>query len=382
MKKFDLNDYTLIGIVGSLLVTGIIILASVSTIYSQEKFGDPYYFLTRQIIYIVIGLFLGFLAYKIKLSLIKKWSSFILIGNMILLAMVFVPGIGFASGGARRWIQLGPLMAQPAELLKLSFIIFLSAWMVKITDSSSSRKRKKKKGTNLSDIHPIIVCSTFFILSAVILRFQPDISSLAVIFSITLIIYFLSGAPIWHSVAISGIGFAGLALIIKMAPHTINRIIVFLDPGRDPMGIGYQIKQASIAIGSGGLFGLGLGMSKQKLGFLPEIMSDTIFATFAEETGFIGSIFLVSLFTALLWSGFKISKSSTDKFCSLVAAGITSWIIIQAFVNMGAMLGIFPLTGIAMPFISYGGSHLITELVAIGLLLNISKNRNNIIRTN
>ncbi len=379
MKKLDLNDYALIATVGALLMAGIIILASVSTIYSQERFGDPYYFLMRQIVYIVVGSLLGFVAYKIKLGLIRKWSSFILIANMILLAAVFIPGIGFASGGAKRWVQLGPFMAQPAEFLKLSFIVFLSAWMANIADRSS--KKKKKKKNNLSDLHPIIVCLSFFALSAAILKFQPDISSLAVIFAITIIIYFLSGAPIWHTAGLAGAGLVGLALVIKMAPHTINRILVYLDPGHDPMGIGYQIKQASIAIGSGGIFGLGLGMSKQKLGFLPEIMSDTIFATFAEETGFVGSLTLVSLFVAFLWIGFKISKGSADRFCSLAAAGITSWIIIQAFVNMGAMLGILPLTGIALPFISYGGSHLITELAAVGLLLNISRNRNNIIRT-
>lgn len=377
MKKFDINDHTLLATVGALLMTGIIILASVSSVYSQDRFGDPYHFLTRQMMYIVIGSLLGLIVYHVKLEFIKKWSSFILIANLLLLVAVFIPGIGFASGGAKRWVQLGPFMAQPAEFLKLSFIVFLSAWMVKIIDSESSKKRRKKRDP--ADLHPIIVCVSLFAISAAILRFQPDISSLAVIFAITLIIYFLSGAPIWHTAAIFGAGVAGLGLVIKMAPHTINRILVFLDPGHDPMGLGYQIKQASIAIGSGGLFGLGLGMSKQKLGFLPEIMSDTIFATFAEETGFIGSMILVSLFVAFLWIGFRISKSSADKFCSLAAAGITSWIIIQAFVNMGAMLGILPLTGIAMPFISYGGSHLVTELAAIGLLLNISKNRNNII---
>ena len=380
MKKLDINDYTLIATVGTLLITGLIILASVSTVYSQNMFGNPYHFLTRQIIFILIGSLLGFIAYNIKLGLIKKWSFFILIANLILLAAVFIPGLGFTAGGATRWLQLGPFMVQPAEFLKLSFIIFFSAWIVKIIDSRSSKKRRGEK-KNFSDFHPIIICLSLFTISAAILIFQPNISSLAVIFAVTLIIYFLSGTPIWHTVAIFAAGIAGLGLVIRIAPHIANRILVFLEPGYDPMGLGYQIKQASIAIGSGGLFGLGLGMSRQKLGFLPEVISDSIFAVFAEETGFVGSIILVSLFVVFLWMGFKISKTSADKFCSLAAAGITSWITIQAFVNMGAMLGILPLTGIAMPFISYGGSHLVTELVAVGLLLNISKNKNNIIKT-
>ena len=379
MKKFNINSYALVATVGALLMIGIVILASVSTIYSQKIFGEPYHFLIRQIIHIIFGCFLGLIMYKIKLELIKRWSSYILIANLILLAAVFIPGIGFAAGGASRWIKLGPFMAQPAEFLKLSFVIFLSAWLANIAELRLSKKKKKKR--KISDFRPIIICLPLFIITAIILYFQPDISNLAVIVATALIIYFFSGVSIWNTMAIFGMGLAGLGLVMKMAPHTVNRILIFMNPGYDPMGLGWQVKQISIAIGSGGLFGLGLGMSKQKFGFLPEIMSDTPFAIFAEETGFIGSIILISLFIAFLWIGFEISRTSTDKFCSLAAVGITSWIIIQTFVNIGAMLRVLPMTGIALPFISYGGSHLVTELMAVGLLLNISKNRNNIIKT-
>ncbi len=367
MSKINLNSYLLLVTVVCLLLIGIIILTSVSTVYSQEKFGNPYHFLFHQLAHMVAGLIAAFAVYKIRLDFLKKYSTFLFIGNIILLAAVFIPGLNFATKGAKRWIQLGPVTLQPVEFLKLSFIIFLSAWMAKLAQSNFKKKRK-------GAMHPIVICVSLFLITALMLFFQPDLSSLAVIGAIMVIIYFLSETPSWHIILLLLVLGLGFFYVVRAAPHASNRIAVYLDPDYDPMGLGYQVRQVQIAIGSGGLFGLGVGMSNQKFGFLPEIMSDTIFATFAEETGFLGSSLLLALFLSFLWVGFKISRESTDRFNSLAAAGITSWIIIQAFVNMGAMLRIIPLTGIAMPFISYGGSHLIAELMAIGLLLNISNN--------
>lgn len=364
------NNYAkiIIALVSSIILIGIIILTSVSTIYSQQKFGTPYHFLARQIIYFVIGIFGAYIIYKIDLEKIKKYSLFLVLANTALLAAVFLPGIGWGSGGAKRWIILGPLQLQPAELLKLTFIIFAATWLTKAVESLS--KNKKFAFNNLRHLG---VCCAVFLVIAIILKKQPDISSLAVLLSIFFIMLFVSGLPLRYFIGITTLGLAGLILIILKAPHTLQRVETFLNPTEDPLGAGYQLRQAAIAIGSGGLFGLGLGMSKQKMGFLPEILSDTIFATFAEETGFIGCIILISLFLALTWTGFSIAKTSKDKFSSLTAVGIVSWISIQAFVNISAMLGIVPLTGIALPFISYGGSHLIAELLSIGLLLNITK---------
>ncbi len=160
----------------------------------------------------------------------------------------------------------------------------------------------------------------------------------------------------------------------QLAPYRVNRLLVFFNPGIDPMGIGYQLKQSLIAVGSGGITGVGLGMSIQKLGFLPQPISDSIFAVFSEEAGFVGSLFLIFLFLIFLWRGLKIAKETGNRFCQLTALGITSWIVIQAFVNIGAMIGILPLTGIPLPFIGYGGSALVTTLIGAGILLNISKN--------
>jgi cell division protein FtsW len=359
---------TIITLVGSIILIGIIILASVSTIYSQQKLGTPYYFLTRQIIYFLIGIFGAYIIYKIDLEKIKKYSLFVVLANTALIAAVFLPGIGWGSGCAKRWIILGPLQLQPAELLKFTFIIFAATWIAKAVESLS-----KNKKFALDNFRHLGICCGVFLVIAIILKIQPDISSLAVLLSIFFIMLFVSGLPLKYFTGLITLGLAGLVLIILTVPHTLKRVQTFFNPTEDPLGAGYQLRQAAIAIGSGGLFGLGLGMSKQKMGFLPETLSDTIFATFAEETGFIGCIILVSLFLALAWTGFSIAKSSKDKFSSLAATGIVSWISIQAFVNISAMLGIVPLAGIALPFISYGGSHLMAELFAIGLLLNITK---------
>jgi cell division protein FtsW len=185
--------------------------------------------------------------------------------------------------------------------------------------------------------------------------------------------YFFSGTPLWHTIFLILMGLGSLSALIKFKPYRFNRLLVFLRPETDPMGIGYQIKQALITVGSGGLFGLGLGMSHQKFGFLPQPISDSIFSIFAEETGFLGSAILLFLFLIFFWRGLKISKESPDKFSQMVALGISLWIIMQSFVNIGSMIGILPLSGIPLPFISYGGTHFVAEMVGIGILLNISK---------
>jgi len=352
-----------------LLVLGILVLASVSASLSQEKFGTTYYFLNRQILWIIVGVILAFLVFKIPLNFLKKWAPILLLINVVLLAMVFLPKIGITFFGATRWLNLGPISFQPSEFLKLTFILYLAAWLTTRTEKISALKKQKEFSQTL--IAFLIVSG----LISLLLIFQPDISTLGVIILVAGIIYFLANTPLWHSLLIVLIGSGVLLTLIKLAPYRVARLLVFLKPETDPMGIGYQIKQSLIAVGSAGIFGLGLGMSRQKFGFLPASISDSIFAIFSEETGFIGGLILISLFLIFLWRGFKIAKESKDKFSQLTALGISSWITLQAFVNIGSMIGILPLTGIPLPFISYGGSALISELIGVGILLNISKQK-------
>ncbi|MFC1663774.1 putative lipid II flippase FtsW [Patescibacteria group bacterium] len=361
-------DYILIGATALLIVLGILVLGSASSLISQEKFGESYHFLNHQILFgLIPGLILAFLAFHIKLDFLKKWAPFLLLANLILLAMVFLPVIGFGTGGATRWISLGQFSFQPSEFLKLTFIFYLAAWLSGRTEKITSPKSKKHFSKTLIAFLAIIALISLFLI------LQPDISTLGIIVFTGTLMYFSAQTPLWHTVLIILMGMGGLISLIKIAPYRANRLLIFLNPETDPMGLGYQIKQSLITIGSGGLFGLGLGLSGQKLGFLPHSVSDSVFAIFAEETGFVGSLILISLFLIFLWQGFKISKSTNDKFSQLLALGITSWIVIQGFVNIGSMIGVLPLTGIPLPFISYGGSALIAELVGVGILLNISK---------
>ncbi len=369
-KNFKKPDYILLSVVGIILALGIIILASVSAPYALEKFGDTYYFLRHQLLWgLIPGLILGFLAFRINLSFLKKIAPAVLLINLILLGMVFLPIIGSQNEGAYRWIGFGKFTFQPSEFLKLTFILYLAAWFASKTEKIDSLKNKRWSSQTLAAF--LMVAGIITIL----LFLQPDVSTLGVILLTALVIYFSSNTPVWHTVLMILLGGGTLFAFVKMASYRANRFLVFFNPEVDPMGIGYQAKQSLIAIGSGGIGGAGLGMSIQKLGFLPQSISDSVFAVFSEETGFVGGIILILLFLIFLWRGFKIAKEAKNKFSQLLAMGITSWIIIQTFVNIGAMIGILPLTGIPLPLISYGGSALVVELVAMGLLLNISSKK-------
>ncbi len=371
MKKRP--DYILLGTILTLIILGILILSSVSASLSQEKFGNTYYFLSHQLLYgFLPGLILAFLAFKTPIVLLKKWAPLVLLVNLLFVAMVFLPKVGTSLGGATRWINFGPFAFQPSEFLKLSFILYLASWLASRTPHQG--KFNEKQSEKIVEFNQTLIAFLLVVgIISLLLVFQPDISTLGVIGVIAVSMYFLSGTPLWQSILMVFLGAGGLFLLIYHAQYRFNRLRVFLNPEIDPMGIGYQIKQALIAIGSGGIFGVGLGMSRQKFGFLPQSVSDAIFAIFAEETGFVGAIFLIIIFLLFFWRGTKIIKLSQDKFTQLTALGITLWITIQGFVNIGSMIGIVPLAGVPLPFISYGGSALIAELAGTGILLNISK---------
>ena len=356
-------DLVLLGVVVTLLVLGIIILASTSASFSYKRFGNTYYFLQHQLLFgLLPGLILGYLAFRLDLARLKKWAPILLLATLVLMVMVFLPVIGSIDSQAARWIGLGPFSFQPSELLKLTFILYLASWLV-------SRQEKREAGFSQTLIAFLAVIGVI----AALLFFQSNISTLGVIVFTGFLMYFFTKTPLWHSILIILMGAGGLFSLIKLASYRIDRLMVFLNPDFEPMGIGYQAKQALISVGSGGPGGVGLGLSTQKLGFLPQTISDCIFAVFSEETGFVGGVVLVLLFLLFLIKGFQTAKTNQDKFLQLTALGITCWIIIQSFVNIGAMFGLLPLTGIPLPFISYGGSALVIELIAMGILLNISR---------
>ena len=376
-------DYILLGAVIFLIILGILTLSSTSFSVSQEKFNDPFRLLTHQVLYgLIPGIFAAWFFYKIPLGRFKKLVLPLFLINLILMVMVFVPGIGMKIKGASRWISLGPISLQPAEFLKITFILYLASWLgAEISSVKEKKSRPKNKFLNDSpfSLHQnrtrnIIAFCLILGFISLFLILQPDISTLGIIIIIALLMYFAAGAPLWHVGLIFSFGIAALFALIKIAPYRMDRLVIFLKPELYPLGIGYQLQQSLIAVGSGGIKGLGLGLSRQRFGFLPDTISDSIFPIFAEETGFIGSFVLILLFLILLFEGFKIAKNAKDNFLKLAGFGITSWIVIQAFINIGAMIGVVPLAGIPLPFISYGGSAIMVELIGVGILLNISKN--------
>lgn len=374
MKKHF--NYPLFFVVAFLVGSGMLFLATLSALSSLKLFNTTNYYLMHQLIVgLLPGLILGFIAYKFPLHLLKKIVPILLFLNLVALILVFAPFIGSKFWGAQRWISIGGFTLQPSEFLKITAILYLSTWIAsKLSDGHQKGWISIAKRSYHNVIQLFLPFIIFLGVISIILYLQPDISTLGIIGLTLIFIYFSSGTPLWHTFLIIVTGVTGLLYLTIKEPYRLDRWLVFLNPGADPLGKGLQLNQSLMAIGSGGFFGKGLGMSVQKFGSLPQAMSDSIFAIFAEETGIFGCLILIALFALFAWLGFRIAKASNDKFAKLSAIGITFWITFQAFVNISSVAGIFPLSGIPLPFFSYGGSHLINELIGVGLLLNISKN--------
>lgn len=282
---------------------------------------------------------------------------------LALTALVFIPGIGATAGGATRWIDLGPVTIQPAEFLKPAVILMLALYLARMKD-----KLKDFRFGMLAFAGIVGVPSALLLL-------QPNTSTTLIIGATAVGLYFLAGAP-WRDFAIIGVtALIGFALLVSMRPYLMHRVMTFINPASDPLASGYQIQQSLIAIGSGGLLGRGLGQSVQKYKFLPEPVGDSVFAVFGEEFGFVGTVFLVLLFTAFAARGFAIAAGAASAFGSFAATGLTLLITLSAFMNIGAMLGIMPLTGLPLPFVSHGGTALLAALASVGIILNVAAHR-------
>ncbi|MEK7187146.1 MAG: putative peptidoglycan glycosyltransferase FtsW [Patescibacteria group bacterium] len=313
----------------------------------------------------VLGLFLGTVAFLIALrsdyKIWKRNAFYILLAALILNLLIFIPGLGKAHGGALRWLDLGPISFQPAEFLKLAMIIYFAAWSAGV----KNKIQEFKYG-----LLPFLVLIG---ISSVLLLLQPDTDNLAMII-VALGAMFISAGGKWkHMLIVVLAGLLCFAVLVSMKPYLKQRIVTFMNPQTDSQGAGYQIQQSLIAIGSGGLTGRGFGQSVQKFSFLPEPVGDSIFAVAAEEFGFIGAIFLILLFVIFAMRGLKIASRVPDIFSRLVVVGVVIMITIQAFVNIGAMLGVVPLSGITLPFVSHGGTSLFFTLLGTGIVLSISR---------
>ena len=347
---------------------GIVMISSASIVTSEERFGTNYYYASHQLTSLIIGLVLMVVAYFIDYRYWKKISLTLFLGTLVLLIAVFIPGIGKEFGGAHRWLGVGGLIFQPSEIVKLTFIIYLASWL------SNRQDKITHFSLGFLPFAFLMIVLGFLIMS------QPDLGTLSVILGTAVVTFFVAGARGTH-LAIGGVSLLVLiGVLIKIAPYRLQRFLVFLDPSQQTLGAAYHINQALIAVGSGGLWGLGFGQSKQKYLYLPQAYSDSIFAIIAEELGFVRSLLILSCFVFLAIRGLKIARNAPDNFARFLVTGIITWIIIQAFINIAAMLGLIPLTGVPLPFISFGGSSLIVTLVAVGIILNISKYSNQNVR--
>lgn len=357
-------DYVLALTVFILLAFGLTMMYNINPALSQKLLGrvDSGYYFKGQLMNIAIGIGAWVVAGGIYYQRWRRWAPMLLGVSAILLLALMVPHLSYSKNGATRWLGVGPLSFQPAELLKISLILYLAFWF---------EQRGKDLKSFWDGVVPFAVMMG--IISIVVVVFQRDLGSMMVLALAALGMFYLAGLRLHHLAALLGAGAALGTLAIVTFQHRLSRFLIFLDPNKDPTGQGYHINQALIALGSGGLLGTGLGRSIQIYGYLPEASNDSIFAVIGEEFGIIGALLIVVLFGVLVYRGFKIAQAAPDTFGRLTAAGITMIFMFQAFINIAAMLSLVPLTGIPLPFISYGGSSLLIMMFAAGILFNISK---------
>jgi cell division protein FtsW len=354
-------DFILVIVILALLSLGLIMVYSASAVWADYRFDDSFYFAKRQLLFAIIGLIAMFFIMNIDYWTWRSWSKVILITCFVLLIAVLIPGIGNVRNGSRSWIGVGAFSIQPSEFMKLAMIIYLAKFL------SENQK-------NITSFKKGLVPSLGLVFTAfALIMLQPDLGTGTVMVGTCLIMIFVSGARIVHFIGLGLIGLAGFVGLIAAAPYRIKRITAFLDPWEDPLGSGFQTIQSLYAIGPGGLFGLGLGQSRQKFFYLPEPQTDFIFAILAEELGFIGGAFVLLLFALLLWRGIRTALNAPDLYGSFLAVGIISMVAFQVMINIGVVINLIPVTGITLPFFSYGGSSLTLMLMAMGILLNISR---------
>ncbi|TCP29091.1 spore cortex peptidoglycan biosynthesis regulator SpoVE [Scopulibacillus darangshiensis] len=354
-------DFFLIAVTLTLLLVGLLMVYSASAVGASYKFDDAFYFVKRQMLFAAVGIIVMFLVMNIHYWTWRSWAKIATLACFLLLIVVLIPGVGLARGGARSWLGVGAFSIQPSEFMKMALIAFLAKYL--------SEHQK-----NVTSIRKGLIPSLSLVFLAFgLIMLQPDLGTGTVLVATCMTMLFTAGARIRHFVYMGLLGLAGLAGLIISAPYRIQRITSFLDPWSDPLHSGFQIIQSLYAIGPGGLLGFGLGQSRQKFQYLPEPQTDFIFAIISEELGFIGAGFVLLLFCLLLWRGIRIAMGAPDLYGSLLAIGIIGMIAVQVMINIAVVTGLMPVTGITLPFLSYGGSSLTLMLVSIGVLLNISR---------
>jgi cell division protein FtsW len=357
-------DYFLFTVFFVLVIFGLVILASASSSIGKAKFNDTYYYLKRQILYGVLPGILGFLiAYFFPYQKYKKLALFFLLINIFLLVLVKFSPLGVSAGGASRWLRLGPISFQPSELLKITYIIYISAWL--------SNARINRTGDFIKGFLPFVIISGII---GILLYIQPATSAIVILIGSGTVLYFIGGVRWKYFIIFALFAVIGLSVFLYLDNgYRFKRIVAFLDPSKDIYGSAYHLNQALITIGSGGWTGLGFGQSTTKSKTLPEPIGDSIFAVMAQELGFVGAVTLIALLMMLVWRIFYLSFKTKDKFGQLILIGFGLIISIQSIVHIGVLIRLLPPTGVPLPFVSYGGTALAVFMTMMGIALNVSK---------
>ncbi len=346
----------------SLVLFGVLALISASAPVGYSKFHDTYFFVKRQLLLgLVPGMILFVICAKIPPAWWYKYSWFVYGGALILLVAVFLPGIGTVLNGSHSWLSLGGFNFQPSEVAKLGLIIMAARLLSDAKDRSNHWKES--------------LISIFAILAPCLLLvvIQPDVGTLSIMVFIIFMMFLVAGVPWQYLFGLGAVGAIAFVVLVVAAPYRAQRLTTFLHPELDPRGVGYHINQAFLAIGSGGFWGLGYGHSRQKFQYLPEVSADSIYAVIGEEGGFLIAGGLVLLFLLIGWRGLTIVKKSEDDFSRLMVVGIVVWVIWQSFLNIGAMVGVLPLTGVPLPLVSHGGTAALAVLTAFGIVASVSR---------
>jgi cell division protein FtsW len=357
-------DKSLLVITGIIVVFGLVMLSSASTVVAYKIYHDSYYFLKHQLWGLALGLAVLWFFVKFDYHIWRRYALWLLLCSIALLLLVFIPGLSAHAGGARSWIKVLGLSLQPAEFVKITFLLYLAAWL---------EGRRQKLVDFSTGFGPFVIILGVI---AVLMLLQPDVGTLTIIVLTSLAVYFIGGGRLKHILTLILLGIIASAVMVNYYPYQANRFRCFFNPNAFKRDYCYQVNQSLIAVGSGGFWGRGLGASRQKFFYLPQAENDAIFSIISEETGFIFSTTLILLYLALFLRGYIIARRAPDDFGKILAVGIVSWIAFQALINIGGMVNVIPITGIPLPFVSCGRSAMVVALASIGILANISRQGN------
>ncbi len=361
VRSSDKPDPWLVALTGLFLIMGLLLVFDTTYWLSEKYFDDGYQMIMKHVVSVVLGLIGMFVLSRCRSDLLERYAQPLFIAAAVMLLLPLIPGLGTCTKGACRWVDLGPVNFQPAEFAKVAFVIYVAAAL--------TRKAGQLKDWRYG-IGPTVLVILLLVL---LLMKQPDFGTAVLIGALGIALMFLAGVPTWQLGLLGGLGVGAIVTAVAIEPYRMRRFLCFLDPSEDPAGACYQLIQSYRTFGSGGITGIGVGASRQKAGWLPEAHTDFVFAVIGEEAGLFGAVVIVILFGLLAYRGFRIANRHPEAFGQLLAAGVTLAIALQALINMGVVVGMLPTKGLALPFLSYGGSSMLVSLALIGILMSLSR---------